>query len=130
MDKQLEQAIIEQLGYESIDDEELKQTLADVCRGGGNAGWGGFTYCAEMEDFFKSNKKAIVDHLKEQASDFGSDSLIGMIKGFNCLKDSGVTEDEIGAILYGSKYDGEMASSIIDALCWAVLEDLAFQYDC
>lgn len=130
MDKQLEQAIIEQLGYESIDDEELKQTLADVCRGGGNARWGGFTYSAEMLEFFTANKRAIVSHLKDQASDFGYDSSIAMIKSFNCLKDSGVTEDEIGAILYGSKYDGEMASSIIDALCWAVLEDLAFQYDC
>lgn len=130
MEKQLEQAIVEQLGYESIDSDEVKETLADVCRGGGNAGWGGFTYSAEMEEFFKANKSAILEHLKGQVSDFGSDSLIGMIKGFNCLKDSGVTEDEIGAILYSSNYDGEMSSMIIDALCWAVLEDLAFQYDC
>lgn len=130
MENNLEQAIIEQLGFESINDEECKQTLADVCRGGGNAGWSGFTYCSEMLDFFKENKPAIIKHLHSQASDLDCDSLIGMVKGFNCLKDSGITEDEIGAILYGSNYDGEMSSSIIDALCWAVLEDLAFQYDC
>lgn len=74
METNLEQAIIEQLGYESIDDD-CKQTLADICRGGGNAGFSGFTYSSEMEDFFKENKKAIVEHLKDQASEFGSDSL-------------------------------------------------------
>lgn len=130
MDIQLKEAIIEQLGYDTIDNEELIQTLKDVCRGGGNAGWGGFTYCSEMLEFFQANKSLIVSHLKEQASALGYDSLIAMIKSFNCLKDSEVTEDEIGVIVYGNDYEGEMSSSIIDALCWAVLEDLAFQYDC
>lgn len=36
METNLEQAIVEQLGYESINDEECQQILSDVLRGGGN----------------------------------------------------------------------------------------------
>lgn len=128
MENTLKQAIVEQLGYESIENEEVKQILSDICRGGGNAGWGGFCYHSELLEFYKNNRNEILDHLKNFASELDQ-GLLEMIKGFNCLKDYELTLDEIGEVIYGKNYDHECASLIIDALCWAVLEDLAFSED-
>lgn len=127
MEKQLKQAIIEQLGYEDLN-EECKQTLADVCRGGGNSGWSGFTYSNELLEFYNTNKKLILDYHKELASELG-EGFLEMIKGFNCLKDSGLEVDEIAEIIYSNKHDHECATMLIDALCWSVLEGLAFELD-
>ncbi len=129
MENKLQQAIVEQLGYESIEDEEVKQILEDVCRGGGNAGWGGFTYSSEILDFYKSNRDLILSELKEIASDLGQ-GFLEMILGFNCLKGYDLTLDDLGEIIYGKNYDHDCASLVIDALSWAVLENLAFQFDC
>lgn len=128
MEKQLEQAIIEQLGYEELDDD-CKDTLSDVCRGGANAGFGGFIYSSALLEFFCENKSLIIDNQKELASDMGV-GLLEMIQGFNCLKGSGLSVDEIGEIVFGNNYDHEMATCVIDALCWSVLENLAFSLDC
>lgn len=127
MDSRLEQAILEQLGFEELN-EEAKQTLADVCRGGGNSGWSGFTYSAELLDFYKANRGLIIEELKSQADDFGV-GFLEMILGFNCLKGNELSVDEIGEIVFGKNYDHDSATLVIDALGWAVLETLAFNND-
>lgn len=122
----LEDAIKEQLGCES--DEDFKQTLADVCRGGANAGFSGFVYSSELSEFFDANRSEILSELKDLASDLGT-NLIEMVKGFNCLKDTDLSVDEIGEIIYGKNKEHEMYSIVIDSLCWSVLENAAFRYD-
>lgn len=121
----LEQNIMNQLGCDSI--EDLEQTLSDVTRGGANAGFSGFTYSSELADFFSDNKSLIMAELKDLASDLGI-GLLEMIAGFNCLKDSELSADEIAEILY-SNSDHQCKDMVIDAVCWAVLENMAFRYD-
>jgi sugar phosphate isomerase/epimerase len=121
----LELNIYNQLG--SDNEDEFIETLKDVCRGGANAGFSGFTYSSELLEFYNDNKKLILEELKELASDMGI-GLLEMIAGFNCLKGSELTQDEIAEIVYGNS-DHECKSMVIDALCWAVLENTAFKYD-
>jgi len=124
---QLERNIMEQLGCEDM--ESFKETLKDVCRGGANAGFSGFTYSSELSDFYDANRTEILAELKELASDISDGGMIQMILGFNCLKGSDLSEDDLGEIIYGKNKDHEMYSMVIDALCWSALENTAFKYD-
>lgn len=124
----LEGKIQEQLGCDTK--EEFKQTLKDVCRAGANAGFSGFTYSSECLEFYKENRTEILEDLKELAESIGEGGLLHMVLGFNCLKDYNLNEDILGEIIYGKNYEHEDASLVIDALCWAVLENVAFRYDC
>lgn len=38
---------------------------------GADAGWGGFTYTADGEDFYRANQRLIVAMLSEDADEFG-----------------------------------------------------------
>ena len=124
MDTKLQNALIDQLGYDSL--EEAKDTLKDICRGGANAGFSGFTYSAEMLEFYKKNKHSITRFLAELADDMGQE-MNDMIRGFNCLKDTPVSDYELGQILFCNDYDHEMSCVIIDAVCWCAVETLAFE---
>lgn len=128
MEEKLIEAIIEQLGHSSLDDE-AKETLKDVTRGGANAGFAGFTYSADCLEFYKKNKSRIIAHLENEAKDLGQE-LFEMIRGFNCMKGHEIRDAELAEILYQNNYEHEMSDIIIDAVCWCVLENLAFQYDC
>lgn len=129
MEKQLEQAIVEQLGYESIDDDDCIQTLKDVCKGGADGGFSGFTYSADCLEFYRKNKPKILQLLADQSDEFCGGSTCAFIKNFNCLKDQDLTMHEIEQTIFCNDYDAEMSNIIIDAVCWCVLETLAFEKD-
>ena len=118
--KKLIRAVIKQLGGM---DDELKGTLSDVSNHGADGGFSGFIYYTETVKFYKANKKDILEHLKSQASDFGT-GVIEMIKGFRCAKDVEASEDDIGEVLYGSG-KGEVSDQIANCLAWYALEEVA-----
>lgn len=122
----LELNVKEQLGCK--DESDFMNTLKDVARGGANSGFSGFCYSSEMLDFYKANREDIVQLLKDSAFDFGT-TVIQLIQGFNCLKDNDTTEDDIASVVFGKDYEHEMSHIIIDAVCWFVLETLAFNYE-
>ena len=113
----LADAITDQLGVE--DGEELIQTLQDVCNGGANAGFGGFVYSKDMEEFFDDNKDELIKLVTEAADEFGQ-GVLEFVQGFNCIG-SDWSVEEIGKVLFGDSKD----SQILDGLCWFALEDFA-----
>jgi len=92
-------AVRVQLGRNSI--PETLQILADVRRGGADAGFSGFCYYAETVDFAKRNRGAIVESLISDADDLGEgkgiSGAVRVVKGFRCVE--GVSEDSILATL-------------------------------
>ena len=122
-DDAITSAIIDQLGCK--DANELLGTFKDVCRGGANAGFHGFIYSQDMLQFFRDNRAEILELLKEQAELAGESGVLELILSFNCLKDSEIDIDQIGAVIFGNSED----SQVIDALCWFTLETLAFRVD-
>lgn len=131
MKHELKNAIAEQLGYESFDEnnEDLMSTLKDVCTGGANCGISGFIYHAEILDWYKENKTLILEAAKEFSEELGEIGFLESIPQYNCLKDYKISIDTVGEVLFGNNYNHEDASLIIDAVCWGILEQLAFEYD-
>lgn len=113
-------SVIRQLGDKG---EALESTLLGVASNGADGGWVGFTYYKDTVAFYRRNKKDIVAHLKEQASDFGT-GVIEMVGNSRCAKDSDATEDQIAAVLYGS-VKGDEGDMIANCLAWYALEEVA-----
>ena len=132
----LTNAVIEQLGFEELEDEELRSTLEDITNNGADGGFGGFTYYSETNKFARENMHLIMDQVKELADALGETPL-EMISNFGCLK-PGIGEDkldplEIASIIYWnygertspeSQVDGT-ETVVLNALAWFALEEVA-----
>lgn len=59
-----------------------KSELLDVCRGGADAGFPGFTYTTDCIRFYNRHEKEIYDLLREMADEMGEKSIDAMVAGF------------------------------------------------
>lgn len=124
MNDKLIKAVIKQLGYDSVEDEELKSYLQDVVSIGASGGFNGFVYHSDTIAFFRKNKKLIVEFTENFANDIGED-VIDMVKNFNCLKGFELKNSQIGKILYARFSDNGDNVDIMNALSWFALEEVA-----
>lgn len=126
----LDQAVIEQLGYDELT-EECLSTLQDVARHGADGGYGQFIYYADTCEFYDNNRAAILQLVEDMASDLGEEPLT-MIAGFNCLKDLELTSTMVAKVIYGrapSKTMGDDATQVKNALAWFALEETARKFE-
>lgn len=113
-------AVAEQMGYES-DDQEWLDTMADVARGGADAGWAGFTYYTDTAQFYDDNKTDIIQQLHSDADDFGSESVAHFVASFNCVTCSPLNVD---AVMLGDGKE-EVTTQVKNAIAWYALETVA-----
>lgn len=114
----LTRAVIRQLGGWS----SFKESAKDICRGGIDGGFSGFTYYTDTVAFFKRNRREIIELAKQQADDFGQ-GVLEMVAGFNCLNGD-YSVDEIGETLFGGEPDDQIAN----ALAWYAGEEVCRAY--
>ena len=124
----LTNAVIEQLGFEELEDEELRSTLEDITNNGADGGFGGFIYYSETTKFARENMNLIMDQVKELADNLGETPL-EMKSSFRCLKDDKIDPLEIASIIYErtspeSQADGT-ETVVLNALAWFALEEVA-----
>lgn len=121
----LQKAVIEQMGYDVKTD---KDDYMEIFRNLRNAsdGYSGFIYYSDTINFYKKNKKLIIEHLKQLSQDLGQ-NFLDTIKGFNCFRDSDITIDDIGEIIYGNKTKNSYYTNVANALSWYALEETAFE---
>ena len=128
--KNLEQAVIEQLGY-SATDPEVRETLTDVSNHGASGGVGGFIYHSDTIEFFDNNRESIMELAKNLADDLG-ESVYEMIASFNCLLEQkepkavltpAYSLDEIVEVLHG--VDNDASTQVKNAMSWFALEEVA-----
>lgn len=50
---------------------------------GADAGWAGFTYTSDGEDFYRANQRLIVEVMSEDADEFGYENLAAFVATFN-----------------------------------------------
>jgi len=126
---QLQQAVINQLGYDELDKDCASQ-LKNISNYGIDGGFSGFIYYNETCQFFDDNKVLILTQLEEDAFNFGEDMLT-MISHFNCLTDNQrkpqYTPTEIMNAIYNQ--DDENETQIKNALAWYAAETVAFQLE-
>ena len=124
----LTSAVIKQLGYEELENEELRSTLEDIKNHGADGGFGGFIYYSETNQFARENMHLILDQVKELADALGETPL-EMISSFQCLKNEKIDSLEIASIIYNrtspeSQADGT-ETVVLNALAWFALEEVA-----
>ena len=126
--KLLTHYVIKQLGFEKLEDEELRSTLEDITNNGADGGFGGFIYYSETNKFARENMHLILDQVKELADNLGETPL-EMISSFRSLKDDKIDPLEIASIIYErtspeSQADGT-ETVVLNALAWFALEEVA-----
>ena len=122
----LEKAVIYQLGYTTTDlnNDDLLETLKNVCNNGASGGIHGFIYYSDTEEFFEKNKKLILEKLESDYIDFGYKSISDMLLSFNCIN-SDTPEHEIYKILYSKSKKSDCYTEVSNALAWYCLEETA-----
>jgi hypothetical protein len=125
MNKKLINAVIENLGYDDLNDPDCIEDLRNITNHGIDCGYGGFVYYSETTSFFNENRKEIIELVKEMSFEFG-EGMIELVASFNCLKDMDVTLDEIGNVLFCVETDNRDEKMLIkNALSWFAGEEVA-----
>ena len=108
--------------------ENFQEKAHDVANYGIDGGYCGFTYYAETVAFAKKHKKLIIENVKQLADDVG-ENFTKVIAGFNCLKNSGITDGDVMLALMSSRsFDEDVLQQVYNALAWYAGETVAHEY--
>jgi hypothetical protein len=125
MNKKLINAVIENLGYDDLNDPDCIEDLRNITNYGIDGGYGGFVYYSETTSFFNENRKEIIELVKEMSFEFGQ-GMIEFVLSFNCLKNMNISDDEIGNVLFCVETDNRDEKMVIkNALSWFAGEEVA-----
>lgn len=103
--------------------ECFKEKAIDIYNHGIAGGFGGWIYYSETCTFYAKHRKDIVQLAIYLASDYGNNSTVEFVKGFNMLD---TTEEEIGLTLYGNKSQHD--TQVANALAWFAAEEVCRLY--
>ena len=124
IDPKLASAVIRQFGGW----ETFQEKANDVANHGIDGGFCGFIYYDETVSFTKKHKKLIIENVKQLADEFG-ESFTKVIADFNCLKNSGITDDDvITALMYPRSCEEYIITQVYNALAWYAGETIAREY--
>ena len=120
----LSSAVIRQFGGW----ETFQEKAADVANYGISGGFCGFVYYDDTVAFMKKHKKTIVENIVQLADEFG-ESFTKVIVDFNCLKNSGITENDVMlALMSPRSCDDFVLQQVYNALTWYAGETVAREY--
>ncbi len=117
----LQTAVIQQLGYDEMDDECM-DTLKDVSNYGADGGFGQFCYYSDTTAFFDDHRTEILTEINELSGELG-ESAADIVKGFNCLNHD--FDHEVDQVLLNLPCEDDV--NVKNALAWFALEHVAFQ---
>jgi len=103
--------------------DNFKEVAGDIYNHGINGGFTGFIYHKDTVDFYRRNKKLIIELATSQAEEFGED-IFAMVSNFNCIKGQ-YTINEIFTAL--SRYNEEY-TQLYNCLAWYSGEEVARAY--
>jgi hypothetical protein len=118
--KKLINAVVSELGG--------TDSIADVNRGGADAGWPGFTYNSDTHKFAMKHRKDIVKMLEQMADDLGED-VVKMVSGFGVFRRSPMDNEdkrELYKYLGGGK---NQQSTITNVMAWFALEEVCRMFE-
>ena len=108
--------------------ENFREKAHDVYSHGIDGGYCGFIYYTETIAFAKKHKKAIIENIKQFADDVG-ESFTKVIADFNCLKNTGIAENDVMlALMSPRSCDEDVLQQVYNALAWYVGETVAREY--
>ena len=108
--------------------EDFREKAHDVANQGLAGGFCGFIFYDETNAFTKKHKKLIIENVKQLADDVG-ENFTKVIAGFNCLKNTGIKEDDVMmALMYPRSCDEYTVTQVYNALAWYAGETVAREY--
>ena len=108
--------------------ENFREKAHDVANHGINGGFCGFIYYDDTVSFAKKHKKLIIENIKQFADEIG-ENFTKVIAGFNCLKNTGITDDDvITALMYPRMNEDYTVTQVYNALAWYAGETVAREY--
>lgn len=108
--------------------ETFKEKAADVANHGIDGGFSGFIYYDETVAFTKKHKKLITENISQFADGIG-ESFTKVIADFKCLKESGITEnDVITALMNPQSCEEYTVTQVYNKLAWYAGEIIAHEY--
>ena len=118
-------AVLRQLGG----GRDAISAALDAAQHGADAGFPGFTYCADTTAFAIRNRLNIGYSLSLQARDLGEDGPVSLVRGFRCLSGgSAPSEEAVSLAIYGGKIRSEDLEEevgvVLNALAWWALEEV------
>lgn len=106
----------------------FKEQARDVANHGINCGFRGFTYYDDTVSFSKKHKKLIVENIVQIADEIGESST-KVIADFNCLKNTGIKEDDVMmALMSPRSCDEDVLRQVYNGLAWYAGETVAHEY--
>ena len=108
--------------------ENFKEKAPDVANHGIDGGYCGFIYCDDTVAFAKKHKKIILENVKQFADEIG-ENFAKVIADFNCLKNTGITDDDvITALMYPRSCEEYTVTQVYNALAWYAGETVSHEY--
>ena len=124
VDPKLAAAVIRQFGGW----DTFQEKAADVANHGIDGGYCGFIYYTETTAFSKKHKKLIIENVKQLADDVG-ESFTKVTANFNCLKKSGITDNDVMmALMSPWSCEDYTVVQVYNALAWYAGETVAREY--
>ena len=123
MDKQLEKAVLKQIGVSKKEFVNNVSNYRDA-----SAGISGFIYYSDTHEFTMRNQTAIIELLEEMASEFGQE--VGeMVAGFGVFGGQMEYEDKKDLYSFLSWSKSVEQGEVTNVLAWLCVEHLAFLLD-
>lgn len=108
--------------------ETFQEKAEDVANHGISGGYCGFIYYDDTVAFTKKHKKLIIENISQFADDVG-ESFAKVIADFNCLKSTGITENDVMmALMSPRSCDDFVLQQVYNALAWYAGETVAREY--
>lgn len=127
----LEQAVVRQMGYPKrtlngiAKEEYLLSNLSSCSKYGADAGFSGFIYYSDTEEFYLKNKKIILEFARQQAWEIGYGSTVEMVSQFNALRRDDVSRYDVEQVLFFNDKDNENWTAITNIMAWYALEEVS-----
>ena len=120
--------VINALGFPLIGSgstfNELSTQFENCAEHGADIGISGFMYYSETVAFFMQNRKDIVSHMEQTATELGTD-IISMVQGFGVFhRGDKPTPSEVGRALWDSKEWPEL-TTLYNVFAWYALEEIS-----
>ena len=106
--------------------DSFQEMARDVAAHGADAGFSGWIYYRETMEFFRKNRKIILEHAEEMAQDLG-ENVLSLIQGFGIFRTAPIRMDDLAKALYTGK--GPEVATVYNIMSWFALEEVARAYD-
>ena len=104
----------------------FQEMARDVATHGADAGFSGWIYYRETMEFFRKNRKVVLEYAEEMAQDLG-EPMLSMIQGFGIFRDAPIDTQDLAKALYAGK--GPEVATVYNVMSWFSLEEVARAYD-